>query len=54
VDIASTMTKYRIVNATETTVISRPLASLSPAPNVRWDRIATRIAEPFCANITAR
>ena len=45
--IASTTTKYRSVNTTETSVTPQP-------PYERSARIATRIAEPFWQNITDR
>jgi hypothetical protein len=46
-DIASTIRKYRSVNSNDATVIQ-------PVPRVFSARIATRMAEPFCTNITAR
>ena len=45
--IASTNTKYRSVNTKDASVTH-------VLPNSRSARIATRIAEPFCANITVR
>jgi hypothetical protein len=46
-DMASTIRKYRSVNSNDATVIQ-------PVPRVFSARIATRMAEPFCTNITAR